>query len=333
MTLDGRRVGVVGTGSTAVQIVVGDRRPRGEALAVPAHARSGSCRRRTRATARRSAPSSGAIPELRRPRCTPTWRSSSRAFSNGLVDANSPQMKMIEDACRANLEQNVRDPVLREKLRPSYRAACKRLVMSPDFYRAIQQPQRRGRDRGHRARRGAGRAHARRAPARARRAGARDRLPRRPLHAPDRGRRARRPRASTRSWAKRPSAYLSISIPGFPNLFMLNGPNGPVGNFSLIEVAELQLGYVLAARRAAAQRALPRDQPERGGDAAPRGRAHRGRAPHDLGHRLPQLVPRRPRRPDELALDLRALPRGDGGAEARGVRAALRLRRQPGCAR
>ena len=26
---------------------------------------------------------------------------------------------------------------------------------------------------------------------------------------------------------------------------MLNGPNGPVGNFSLIEIAELQLGYVL----------------------------------------------------------------------------------------
>ena len=25
---------------------------------------------------------------------------------------------------------------------------------------------------------------------------------------------------------------------------MLNGPNGPVGNFSLIEVAELQLGYI-----------------------------------------------------------------------------------------
>jgi cation diffusion facilitator CzcD-associated flavoprotein CzcO len=47
------------------------------------------------------------------------------------------------------------------------------------------------------------------------------------------------------AWAKRPTAYLSISIPGFPNLFMLNGPNGPVGNFSLIEVAELQMGYVL----------------------------------------------------------------------------------------
>ncbi len=26
---------------------------------------------------------------------------------------------------------------------------------------------------------------------------------------------------------------------------MLNGPNGPVGNFSLIEVAELQFGYIM----------------------------------------------------------------------------------------
>ena len=46
-------------------------------------------------------------------------------------------------------------------------------------------------------------------------------------------------------WAKRPNAYLSISIPDFPNFFMLNGPNGPVGNFSLIEVAELQFGYIM----------------------------------------------------------------------------------------
>jgi hypothetical protein len=38
---------------------------------------------------------------------------------------------------------------------------------------------------------------------------------------------------------------MSISIPGFPNFFMLNGPNGPVGNFSLIEVAELQFDYIM----------------------------------------------------------------------------------------
>jgi len=49
----------------------------------------------------------------------------------------------------------------------------------------------------------------------------------------------------TDEWKRRPTAYLSISIPHFPNFFMLNGPNGPVGNFSLIDVAELQFGYVL----------------------------------------------------------------------------------------
>jgi cation diffusion facilitator CzcD-associated flavoprotein CzcO len=46
-------------------------------------------------------------------------------------------------------------------------------------------------------------------------------------------------------WAKRPTAYLSVALPGFPNFFMLNGPSSPVGNFSLIEVAELQMTYVL----------------------------------------------------------------------------------------
>jgi cation diffusion facilitator CzcD-associated flavoprotein CzcO len=61
-------------------------------------------------------------------------------FSNGVVDAKSEQMKNLEAICRANLESAVKDPVLREKLRPNYRAACKRLIMSGDFYPAIQQP-------------------------------------------------------------------------------------------------------------------------------------------------------------------------------------------------
>src|SRR3546814_20387555 len=55
-------------------------------------------------------------------------------------------------------------------------------------------------------------------------------------------------------WADRPSAHVALAVPGFPNLFLLNGPNGPVGNFSPIDVAELppdstlQLLYLLTAR-------------------------------------------------------------------------------------
>jgi cation diffusion facilitator CzcD-associated flavoprotein CzcO len=46
-------------------------------------------------------------------------------------------------------------------------------------------------------------------------------------------------------WEDHPVAYLSIGIPDFPNFFMLNGPNGPVGNFSLVHIAEQQLNYIL----------------------------------------------------------------------------------------
>ena len=45
-------------------------------------------------------------------------------------------------------------------------------------------------------------------------------------------------------WADRPKAYLAVTRPDVPNLFMLNGPNGPVGNFPLIDIAEHQWHYI-----------------------------------------------------------------------------------------
>jgi len=47
-----------------------------------------------------------------------------------------------------------------------------------------------------------------------------------------------------KAWESRPKAYMAISIPDFPNFFMLNGPGGPVGNFSLIDIAEQQWQYI-----------------------------------------------------------------------------------------
>ena len=46
-------------------------------------------------------------------------------------------------------------------------------------------------------------------------------------------------------WVDGPEAYLSVSIPDFPNFFFLNGPNSPVGNFSAIETSERQIGYIM----------------------------------------------------------------------------------------
>jgi cation diffusion facilitator CzcD-associated flavoprotein CzcO len=241
--LDGRRVGIVGTGSTAVQIV---------SALVDRVAKLVLFQR----TAQWILP--GQNPEYGEPEKEAFRRDPeslralhqnlsklfAESFSNAVVNAESAGMKMIEETCRANLETNVLDPELRERLRPSYRAACKRLIVSPDFYQAIQKPNaelvtsgiERVEPRGVRTRDGR-------------------------LHELDvlvlatgfRADRFLRPidvvgRDGLRLadvWAKRPIAYLSVSIPGFPNLFMLNGPNGPVGNFSLIEVAELQMAYLL----------------------------------------------------------------------------------------
>ncbi len=240
--LDGRRIGIIGTGSTAVQIT---------SALVDRVAKLSLFQRTAQWIMPQENPAFGETekagfrqhPETMN-RLHEELARMFGVFSNAIVDASSPQMKLIEDTCRANLESTVLDPALRERLRPSYRAACKRLIMSADFYQAIQKPNAelvtegiecvvpggvRTRDgqlveldvlvlaTGFRV----------------------DRFVR-PMQVIGHGGLELDAR-----WSQRPDAYLSISVPGFPNFFMLNGPNGPVGNFSLIEVAELQMAYIL----------------------------------------------------------------------------------------
>lgn len=240
--LDGKRVGVIGTGSTGVQITSAlakrvskfclfQRTPQWimpmDDCAYSAEERAEFAHNPDKLQALRN--------EL---------DAMFSDFSNAVINAESAQMKEIEQACLANLEDNVRDPELREKLRPDYRAACKRLVFSTDFYNAIQHP------------------NAHLVTSRIKTiepAGVRTEDG--TLHELDvlvvaTGFRAdsfiRPTVVQGRNgvdldavWEDHPVAYLSISIPEFPNFFMLNGPNGPVGNFSLIQIAESQVNYIL----------------------------------------------------------------------------------------
>ena len=226
-------------------------------------------------------------------------------------------MHWIEAACRTNLEENVTDPELRERLRPEYRAACKRLIISPNFYEAIQAPNaelvteaiERIVPEGVRTKDGelheldvlvlATGFHA----DAFMRPMAGDRARR-----PD-PRRRRGPSGRTRTCRSRSRTSRTSSCS--------TGPNGPVGNFSLIEVAELQFGYVMQLDRAAAIGRVPRGQRDRDGDGGVRGVAGRGGEEDRLGHRLPQLVPRRPRHPRDVAVAVRPVPRRDGSTRSR----------------
>ena len=49
------------------------------------------------------------------------------------------------------------------------------------------------------------------------------------------------------AWAPRPRAYLGLTVPGFPNMFMLYGPNTNGGTGSVISTIESGMGHVLAA--------------------------------------------------------------------------------------
>ncbi|HXW33460.1 MAG TPA: NAD(P)/FAD-dependent oxidoreductase, partial [Acidimicrobiales bacterium] len=241
--LEGARVGIIGTGSTSVQIV----------SAIVDRVQQLSLFQRTAQWIMPATNPEYDASEKRSFRENPQLIADLRAatsqlydmFSSAVVDAGSAQIKGIEEACKANLVNSVVDPALRERLRPDYRAACKRLIVSTDFYEAIQKPN--------------------------------AELVTEPIEAVEtKGVRTTdgvlreldvlvlatgfavdafvRPMSVEGRngvklddvWADRPEAYLSISVPDFPNFFMLNGPNGPVGNFSLVEVAELQVGYIMS---------------------------------------------------------------------------------------
>jgi cation diffusion facilitator CzcD-associated flavoprotein CzcO len=54
-------------------------------------------------------------------------------------------------------------------------------------------------------------------------------------------------RTLAQEWGARPRAYLGITVPGFPNLFLVYGPNTNGGTGSVIFTIEAAIGHVVAA--------------------------------------------------------------------------------------
>jgi cation diffusion facilitator CzcD-associated flavoprotein CzcO len=263
LDLAGRRVAVIGTGASAIQFVP-QIQPRVERLHV----------------FQRTAP--WIIPRTDRPlrpwehRLYRRLPAAQRLVRSGVYVAREligipflhPRFAdRLERIAHRHLARAVRDPELRDRLTPRYRIGCKRILISNDYLPALTREN-----------------------AELVTAGIREvlsdgiatddgveraldtiifatgfRVTAQPIAERIRG------RAGTtlaEAWAGSPHAHLGTTVPGFPNLFLLAGPNTGLGHTSVLIMLEAQIGHVvdaLAHLRATGGRSLePRPGAEAG---------------------------------------------------------------------
>lgn len=245
VTLDDRRIGVIGSGSTGVQIV------------------SALAGRASRLTHFQRTPQwIFPLPDLPIPAWLRTamqrWPAFARATRNvllrgfgGILGAASLRRGVARTvfgwACRGHLAF-VKDPELRDHLTPPDAPLCKRPVMSTKFYRAVQQPHvevvvegiERIEERGVVTR--DGRLHELDVLVLATGFDAHAYM--RPMEVA-----GLNGLTIAEAWRQLPVNYRSVAVPGFPNMFLILGPHSPLTHISLHESAELQADYVVQACR------------------------------------------------------------------------------------
>jgi len=242
VSLDGRQVGIIGTGSTAIQIVPAIieqvahvtlfQRTAQWILPLPNPAYTEAEKAEWRGEPTRLV------------EAYQTWSDRIRTTIARAVVGDAEQMAKIADACRRNLVENVKDPDLRARLTPDYAVACKRLIMSDQFYPAIQHPHATLETTAiaavepHGVRMTDGRLHELDVLVYATGFDAHRFVRGMNITGID-------GQCLDAVWADATRAHRSVMVPGFPNFFMMIGPNSPIGNFSLIMVAEEQIRYIL----------------------------------------------------------------------------------------
>lgn len=160
------------------------------------------------------------------------------------ADAMKRGMKLA----RKHLETQVPDLVLREKLTPKYMMGCKRILLSDDFYPALMQPnvevitEKISEVRAHSIVTQDGREHEIDVIICATGFHVTDTSFAECVYGSG-------GRSLAEAWKDGPYAYLGTTVAGFPNLFLLIGPNTGLGHNSMVYMIESQLNYILDALR------------------------------------------------------------------------------------
>jgi cation diffusion facilitator CzcD-associated flavoprotein CzcO len=246
LDLRGKRVGVIGTGASAIQFVP-QIQPEVASLTVAQRTAPWILPKLDRAYSPLAKRAFAAVPALQSAGRFGLWAILEVAIA-GFIGREAV-LAPFAAVGRAHLRRQVPDPQLRELLTPRFTIGCKRILLSSDWYptltrenvELVAQPLARAYEHGIELADGSRReldvliygtgfsAHDFVAP----------------MEVEGRG-----GETLAHAWDGLPNAWHGLSVPGFPNLFLMYGPNTFGGSGSAIYVLESQARHVAAAARA-----------------------------------------------------------------------------------
>ena len=241
--LDGKRVAVIGTGASAIQFIP-ELQPAVARLEVFQRTAPWVLPRTERAITRLERTAFRAVPGLQDVVRRGVFWMRELGAATPLIKPMRPSVLALLG--RSHLRRQVADPMLRAKLTPDYTPGCKRLLMSNTYYPAL------GADnvavhatgltevRGNTVIGADGTA----AEVDAIVFGTGFEVTRPPIARHVRGRDGQTLDAH---WGGSMTAHRGTTVHGFPNLFLLLGPNSGSGHMSVVYKAEAGAGYVLEA--------------------------------------------------------------------------------------
>jgi cation diffusion facilitator CzcD-associated flavoprotein CzcO len=242
--LRGKHVAVIGTGASAIQFVPRIQ-PLVASLSLYQRTPAWVVPRRNRRYLAAERALFAAVPPLQRLVRGTMYGARELSF----IAFRYPSVaRVLQRLALRHLQAQVPDAALRAKLTPSYTIGCKRILISNDFYPALSEPNvelvtdsiagimRDG------VMTSDGNAH--RADAIIFATGFR------PTDSPLAGAiTGRDGRTLADAWSPTMTAYASTTIAGFPNLFVIPGPNSGLGHTSLIYMIESQIAHMMGVLR------------------------------------------------------------------------------------